>query len=116
MIATKKIASLGLAGSLLLAPTARADGGYFYTGNDMLRICTSNSIFDAGICSGFTAGLSDSLTGQRLICDAPDSRVTSRQMSDLAVKYLWGHPATRNYSAQQSFAEAFQAVFPCARS
>ena len=107
----------GAAASILFAaaPTpARADGGYFYTGNTLLQICTSDSSLDAGICLGFAAGLSDSLTGQHVICDAPDSRVTSLQMRDLAVKYLRDHPAIRQYAAQRLVTEAFRAAFPCA--
>jgi hypothetical protein len=68
-IERKLIRRVGLAAvvavGLLAASAERAMAAAFYSGNDLLRICTDNNVGDQNVCQGFVIGVADQSPGQK---------------------------------------------------
>lgn len=88
-------------------------------GNGLLRLCTDDNYFQAGLCHGFIAGVLsrdrlqlDANASTRLICDV--TRAENGQLKDVVVAYLRAHPADRDRSSSLLVTQALRESF-CAK-
>ncbi len=105
--------------ALLLASggTAQAQkGGYFWTGNNLLRVCNAS----LEVCLAYVAGVVDAaaaanaLTGSFAgfkICIR--GAVSVNQAKDVILNYLRAHPEQRDANAASIAAYALQRAFHC---
>jgi len=101
---------------LLMLVAVTIPSGAYYTGDELNKVCQSDP---AGACLSYLAGVSDerdSLQGfgevPRMIC-IPRDRVTTRQLRDMALKYLGAHPESRQTAAASVVSRALYDAFPC---
>jgi Rap1a immunity proteins len=102
--------------ALLFSLSVQADEA-FYSGNQILSMCESQSAFDYGRCLGYVLAVSDIMgmtmenTGWVKNCQPPG--VTSDQLKDVVVQYLRNHPADHHYAAPGPVLMALSQAFPC---
>jgi hypothetical protein len=73
-----------------------------YTGNDLLKLCTSASANDQGFCIGYSVGVFEEIRLINVLRKTPDcvpAGVTYGQVEDVIIKYLKDNPADRNAAA-----------------
>jgi hypothetical protein len=81
-------------------------------GNDLYQDCSSNNSFvDAGVCIGYVEGVFDTISLTLKLCGWDG--VTTRQLRDITVQYLYAHPAERHLRANSLFTRAMVQAFPC---
>lgn len=102
--------------ALFLVTTPEANASAFKGGIDLLTNCEDeNSLFRA-LCDGYIVGISDALSGGNDIngikACSPDG-VTTRQVTEIAMEWLRGHPELLQYAAPGLIAEALAAAYPC---
>ena len=102
-----------LIGMLLACPA-----GAVTNGHDLLEICSkaaSDSSFERGFCDGYVRAISDQMFNYPFVglqtCFPVD--VTSRQLTQISVKYLREHPGLLHLSAYNNVASALLVAFPC---
>jgi hypothetical protein len=81
------------------------------TGNDLLRICQSDNLFDRGVCGGFITAVSQMAQGADQACYFEG--VTLEQAKDVVMHYLSSNPETRHRRAVVLTAKALIGAFPC---
>lgn len=111
---------LALAGIILAAFPSQSHAAEMYTGNTMLKACTSDfggandpselaeAAYDAGICAGFIAAGARS-NGSTCLPNG----VTQEQIKDIFVRYMTNNPAIRHRSGKLILALALSDAFPC---
>lgn len=108
--------------ALSITPTAQAADyrpTYFYSGNDLLRVCEEAN--GALVCLGYVMGISDILMGIAHNTGHPRSAAkycsekgtTGRQMKDATVLFLKNNPAQRTRPAAELVLAAFKQAWPC---
>ncbi|MFT5709319.1 MAG: hypothetical protein ACI8QT_000005 [Halioglobus sp.] len=112
-----KYSIFGMLFSVLLSAQGASANGY-YTGAEMLKICTDVSPFQAKSCGGYIAGVADTsakavawetLTAVRCV----PVEVTIKQLMKIAVKYMEEHPEELHLGAESLIQNAFKEAFPC---
>ena len=109
------IAAVGLAVMLLLS--AQSQAFYYYSGNDLLQECESDSAAAYNICAGYIMGIHDfreEVARQRekkTFC-APKG-ATSGQLVKVVTKYLSDHPEDLHTAASGLVFIAQSEAFPC---
>jgi Rap1a immunity proteins len=91
---------------------ASAFSGAFLTGNDLFSRCSTEGNNGEISCLGYIEGVADLMTALDKTCLS--GNVTSRQATDIVMKYLRDHPESRHYSASSIAGLALQQAFPCA--
>jgi hypothetical protein len=81
------------------------------TGNDLLRVCQSDNLFDRGVCGGFITAVSQMAQIADQACYFED--VTLEQGKDVVVRYLSSNPETRHKRAVVLTSKALIQAFPC---
>jgi hypothetical protein len=99
--------------TIVLGCSSAAAEPRFHTGNDLLALCaTSDGRTDA--CFAYLEGIADVMAPggavSRMRACIPVGAVS--QLHDIAVRYLEGHPATRQEAAAVLVATAYQEAFP----
>jgi hypothetical protein len=82
-----------------IASPANADS---YSGNDILKMCTSTSVNDQNFCAGYSSGIFEEIRLVHVVQKTQDCvpvGVTYGQVEDVIVKYLKDNPADRNSAA-----------------
>jgi hypothetical protein len=109
-------AAVATALALACLPAAAQQPTTFLSGNDLWSHCSGKSVFDAGLCTGYVAGIADALGAGSAIFGnwacLPEG-VNGEQAQDVVMRYLEQHPETRYYSAAILVAEALAQAFPC---
>jgi hypothetical protein len=106
-------ATLVLIGMLLASPAGAVTTGY-----ELLETCSravSKSSAERGFCDGYVRAISDQMFNYPFLglqtCFPTD--VTSRQLTQISVKYLREHPGLLHLSAYHNVASALLVAFPC---
>jgi hypothetical protein len=112
---TRLLAAVATAVALACPPASAQEARTFYTGNNLLSLCTSNGVLETGVCRGFVGGIADAMAldpilGNRACIPVP---VTLGQARDVVIRFLEQHPEARHYSAASIVALALAAAFPC---
>jgi hypothetical protein len=81
------------------------------TGNDLLRVCQSDNLFDQGVCGGFITAVSQMAQIADQACYFEG--VTLEQGKDVVVRYLSSNPETRHKRAVVLTSKALIQAFPC---
>jgi hypothetical protein len=107
--------SLAIALVFAMQAPARADS-YTMTGNQLLTFCEGQNSFSQGVCQGYVLGVADHYLTNGIdeilrICIV--SRVTRKQVVDVAVAFLQSRPEKRQYIAEGVVWEALHDAFPC---
>lgn len=97
--------------ALLIALSAPAQAGSFYTGNTLLGKCESTFVGDTGLCMGYIAGALDAYGS---VSTCPPDTVTLGQAVDVVKKFLRDQPQVRNEVADVLLFTLFKATWPCA--
>ncbi len=106
-----------------------ASGAWAYTGNDLLKDCSSDDAAERQFCFGYVLGAGDGWRGRILfektvdemgdlqfmesVC-VPDN-VTKGQVLDIALKHMKANPEHRHTHAAIMVATALVDAFPCPR-
>jgi hypothetical protein len=101
---------------VLLVGPLPAQGGSEKTGDDLLYICTYNSLIAQGTCLGYIEGIATVMhhgveIAQFQAC-IPE-KVTIEQHRDIVVDYLKRNAALRHYLAAGLVAAALAEASPC---
>ncbi len=87
--------------------------GYFYDGNELLRLCQASATF----CRGFVAGITDHQSwverGDVRAWYCVPENATIGQLTDVVLKHLDQHPESRHNTAVSLVAIALYDAFPC---
>ncbi|KEX94603.1 hypothetical protein HA62_06655 [Pseudomonas putida] len=121
------IGAVALAGTLASGQVMAAAGAAD-TGNDMIVGCAEflkettspASYFPAGVCAGFVAGVTNTLTYARLsspttvpICIP--TGFTIGQGARVFLKYLYDHPQSLHIEATALAITAYREAYPCSK-
>ena len=106
-------ATVVLIGMLLAAPV-----GAVTTGHELLETCSrvdKEATFERGFCDGYVRAISDEMYNYPFAglqtCFPAD--VTSRQLTQISIRYLREHPGLLHLSAYHNVASALLIAFPC---
>ena len=116
-IARRLASKTTLATALVFAVQAPANAdSYTMTGNQLLTFCEGQNSFSQGMCQGYVLGVADHYLTNGIddilrICIV--SRVTRKQVVDVAVAFLQSRPEKRQYIAEGVVWEALHDAFPC---
>jgi hypothetical protein len=110
----------GIVGIMVLAGPAAGEDGYssFYTGNELLAACKKgerNPNWDA-TCIGYVVGALDVLMRTNWLLTGtacPKNGMDGRQVRNIVVKYLTGHPERRDGDASRLLEFAFDEAWQC---
>jgi len=102
-----------LIGMLLASPA-----GAVTTGHELLETCSRTAAasgFERGFCDGYVRAVSDEMFNYPFagLQTCFPVGVTSRQLTQISVKYLREHPGLRHLSAYHNVASALLVAFPC---
>ena len=86
-------------------------------GSRLMSLCSAH---EAGECDAYLAGVADAIakqgetlpTGTKPLACIP-AAVKTAQMREVVVKYLRGHPQSREEKGADLTVKAFAAAFPC---
>ncbi len=87
------------------------------SGDDLWAACTGSGSEELGNCSGYVAGVADTLAmmytlGMTKVACTP-MKTTVSQLVDVVVNDLRNRPEVRQYSAASTVAAALKRAFPC---
>ena len=87
------------------------------SGDDLWVACTGSGSEELGNCSGYVAGVADTLAmmytlGMTKVACMP-MKATVSQLVDVVVNDLRNRPEVRRYSAASTVAAALKRTFPC---
>jgi Rap1a immunity proteins len=109
--------ALALAALVSCATTGAAQAE-FKTGNMIIADCESAAVEDRMVCLGYVEGVVGAM-GMNAVngyqACVPD-HVTGNQVKDVAIAYIYAHPAKRHFAATGLVADALAGAFPCAKS
>jgi len=120
----KSVVTTALAFFLVLFPVSEAYSGQkplvsAYSGNDLLRDCTNENVkASQSFCVGFIAGTwsGAAIEGADYHPNKPNFVIPNeadlRQLKDVVVKFLNGHPEERHLSAGVLVLLALKEAFP----
>jgi Rap1a immunity proteins len=97
--------------------TATRDAVSFVLAKDLFGFCSDRSANSQSFCSGYLAGVVDTLgvfnaMGATKIACVQQS-TTNDRVKDTVMQYLAAHPETRDFAAAGEGLMALQAAFPC---
>lgn len=105
---------------VLIGMMLASQAGAVTTGHDLLEMCSkpvSESGFERGFCDGYVRAISDQMHNYPFVglqtCFPMD--VTSRQLTQISMKYLREHPGVLHLSAYHNVESALLRAFPCRR-
>lgn len=101
--------------SMLLIPNAAYAS--FFTGNDLLRLCTSDNLLTFGQCLGYIQSVADFQSAFRAVNDQDQcipSTVEAGQLKDVVVAYLQQNPKSRDIPGAALVVLAVADAWPCA--
>ncbi len=82
-------------------------------GNDVYQRCTATDGALLSWCTGYVAGVSDSLPRGPSGRGCPGDNVTVGEVRDAVIKFLGRHPELRDMSATGLIGLALGEAFPC---
>ena len=87
------------------------------SGDDLWAACTGSGSEELGNCSGYVAGVADTLAmmytlGMTKVACTP-MKTTVSQLVDVVVNELRSRPEVRQYSAASIVGAALKRAFPC---
>lgn len=97
---------------LMLLTGSRAQAA-FQTGNQLLRLCSSNDASERGVCLGYGEAVIDTWDGSFACAPAG---IEAQQVADVLVRYLNAHPESREKDAGSLAFIAVQAAWPCPKA
>jgi hypothetical protein len=102
------IARLSFALASVLAMTLRSGALPNIEGEELYMRCKEPNGEKWGYCTGFADGVAHFLNAEHAIC------LTSKQIRDVAVKFLQEHPELRSNDGYSLVGRALTEAFPCA--
>jgi hypothetical protein len=106
------IARLSFALALVLGMTLQSGALPSIEGEELYMRCKEANGEKWGYCTGFADGVAHFLNAEHSIC-LPDT-TTSKQIRDVAVKFLQEHPELRSDNGYGLVGRALTEAFPCA--
>jgi len=104
-----------VAGAIFVAAVTTAAASYVYSGNDLLKFCTSAGY--ETLCFGYINGVGDAMTGGRPIFGNTRACIpkgaNAVQLKDIVVPFLRSHAVLRHAVGANLVALALSAAFPC---
>ena len=96
---------------LMASHVSAAESIIFIDGNTLLTACQSRRAEVFQFCNGSIQAYFDTLSVDRQVC--PETRMMSRQIVEIVVRYLMDHPEERHHSAASIARTALSNLFPC---
>ena len=96
---------------LMASHVSAAKSIIFIDGNTLLTACQSRRAEVFQFCNGSIQAYFDTLSVDRQVC--PETRMMSRQIVEIVVRYLMDHPEERHHSAASIARTALSNLFPC---
>ena len=109
---------VALAPAGLASMVARAADNlhFYYSGDDLLRECTSSSGRNQYSCMGYLQGVADTLAVDRILANKNaciEPNVSAAQLRDVIILYLKNNPADRRLPASAAAKSAFTTALTC---
>ncbi len=103
---------------VLIGTLLASSAGAVTTGQDLLETCSRaapGSGVNSGFCDGYVRAVSDEMLNYPFAglqaCLPTD--ITSRQLTEVSVKFLHEHPGLLHVTAYQNVESALLVAFPC---